>query len=162
MAPLTTYKRRRRAFEGEDNRAKAIKRMQDAFGAQQGMERMRHKLDGSRQRQGAVGVADGLAPGMKPKASNQSANEGVARARHKTPTGMRRLSFRQAYNNRTTDTSRARVMAKYGRSAPPGPRTIDQTPRRISKPVSGSPEQQAVQMRARAQSRRKRGVFRRQ
>jgi hypothetical protein len=86
----TTYKRRQRAFEGADQRAQAIKRIKDEASVRSKVDAMRHRA----RTQGSVGAADGLAPGMKPKATQRSANQGEAQS-HTTTRGERRLSFRQ-------------------------------------------------------------------
>lgn len=162
MAPLT-YKRRRKAFEGEDNRAQAIKRMQDEMSVRQKMERMRAVSDAQRSRQNAAPnqqQADGEARRERANREREITSHGGAipapraggaKPMHMTTRGPRRLSYGEAFSRRTTDTSRQRVMKLYGRSKPPTtPSTVDRAPRRIHQPVSVSPEQQAAQMRSKA------------
>lgn len=137
MAPLT-YKRRRRAFEGEENRAKAIKRIQDESSARSFIEREK-ALTEARRRREAAGEPEPIKQ-PSPQGQRRSAERIRNRAntergvgttggavaaperggkRFSTIRGPHRMSFRQAYSRRTTDTSRARVMELYGRTKPP-------------------------------------------
>jgi hypothetical protein len=167
MAPLTYKRRRRTGPLSEDKRAEAIKRVADEFSVRQKMEKAR-QVQNSRKARDPVAQARPEPQQVKAEHLRQRANRerevpshggavaaprrGGSKPMHMTTRGPRRLSFRQAYSRRTTDTSRARVLALYGRSKPPTPRPGDSGGRTIHKPVS--PEQQAAMQRARVQKTR--------
>ena len=161
---MATYKRRRNPFEGEDGRAKAIKRIQDEMSVRQKMGQARAKMQADRARQPVKQdrpeAQQHAAERLRQRANRErnvtshggaipAPNRGQDRPRFMTNRGPRRLSYAQPFGNRTTDSSRARVMKLYGRSAPPTPTAANRAPRRLHKPVSNvSPEQQAAQMRS--------------
>lgn len=95
----TTYKKRNRdrMLDG-DVREQAVKRLRDE-------QSIRSKMEILKKSAGTPHVSDS---DLKNRPRT-----------HETTRGKRRLSFREAFSRRTTDTSRARVLKLYGRSAPP-------------------------------------------
>lgn len=98
-----TYKKRRSAYEGEEARAQAIRRMADSQSVTQKMARMRHKTNRS-----AEPISHGH-PEQQIAAAKKLQNKRIP---------GHRMTLGQALSRRTTDTSRARVLSKY--KAPAG------------------------------------------
>lgn len=144
-------------------RQQAVKRITDEFNVRQKVspEAQRKSAESVREARNKERVVNSHGGAVKaPKAGGRMlAHFPLSKLprKHQTTRGLRRLSFRQAYSRRTTDSSRARVLKLYGRSKPPSPqipKVGDQGSRRIHKPVAtGSPEQQAARMRAQVQSK---------
>ena len=160
----TNYKRRQRTgILDEKLRSQAVKRIQNEFNVRQKItpEAQRKSAESVRKARNKERVVNSHGGAVKaPQAGGRMlAHFPLSKLprKHQTTRGLRRLSFRQAYSRRTTDTSRARVLKLYGRSKPPSPqipKVGDQGSRRIHKPVAtGSPEQQAARMRAQVQSK---------
>lgn len=178
----TTYKRRQRTgILDEKLRSQAVKRIKDEFNvrAKTTPEAQRKAAERTREARNKERIVNSHGGAVKaPKAGGDHLRN--LPRRHQTTRGLRRLSFRQAYSRRTTDSSRARVLKLYGRDKPPVghrgtltrpggpagsfgrgtkpsiPKVGQRGSRRIHKPVAtGSPEQQAARMRARAQSKRR-------
>lgn len=116
-----TYKRRRNAFEGEANRDEAVRRLKNEHSVRQKMHRLAQPISKNR-------PEEQLAAARNMQGQRREARDVQARARtHMTTRGKRRLSFREAYSRRTTDSSRARVLNLYGRSKPPSARARIET-----------------------------------
>jgi len=61
-------------------------------------------------------------------------------AKHETDKGPRKLSAREAFTRRTTDSSRARALKRYGLTKPPAGLGMDGEPiRKITDPVKMPP-----------------------
>lgn len=133
--------RRKRVRSGPlspDQRAQAVKRIQDEYNARSFIEREKGLTDARRRREAAGEPEPVKQP--SPQGQRRSAERIRERANHErrvntddgavaaperggkrfsTIRGPHRMSFRQAYSRRTTDTSRARVMELYDRTKPP-------------------------------------------
>lgn len=145
MAPVTSYKKRRRAYEGEEARNQAVLRLKNESNVRFKMKRLSEahqpvKKDSPQAQQYAAEKARARSNSERLTISHGGAPASpkpfsARKPRFDTTRGKRRLSFREAYSRRTTDTSRARVLDLYGRSAPPK----GYADRRIHQPVTNSP-----------------------
>src|SRR4051794_13992557 len=100
-----TYKKRRRAFEGEEGRTQAIKRMRDEASVQQKLAQMERKTNRAKEP-----ISHGP-PEKQLEAANRMTGKRIP---------GHRMTLGQALSRRTTDPSRARVLKTYHVPGGPG------------------------------------------
>lgn len=133
MATMQRFKKRTRAFEGTDERQQAIRRIQDEASVRNKLGRLKRSeqpvsKDSPQEQQSAAEKIRQAANRMRSTTSHGGAPA------NPTTRGPHRMSYSEAFSRRTTDSSRNRVMALYGRKAPPR----GQADRTISQPVTGT------------------------
>jgi hypothetical protein len=146
MAPVSQFnsRRKRKGLLDDGTYNQAVERLKNESSVRRRMQDLQHrghKLDSGgvhvnhakpenekraadrlRKKRGAeqeFGNAKGALGAPRRGGSKLSSLLKGREPKHETDKGLRRLSYKEAYSRRTTDSSRARVMDLYNRTAPP-------------------------------------------
>lgn len=136
MAPYPTkIRKRRKGILSEDEHNQAVKRMNTEAAVRRKMGQIKPDVAPQAQKNQAEQIraranqrrmvkSDGGAVKAPMRGGDHMRSLSGRPQRHETDKGLRRLSFAQAYARRTTDSSRARVLDLYNRTAPPGAKAM--------------------------------------